>query len=422
MTKTTNEKGAALLLTTILILSIGLIIGSGLSSLTFNSLISARNKIKSIESYYAAEAGLEDSILRLKNGMQFSSPNTLAVGNGLTTITISDIVGGSRTIIAEGNTDERIRKLSVTYVVTTREISFFYGAQVDQGGIIMGNNSQIQGNVFSNGSILPSGGGSSDITETATIAINGNEIDSVNIGEDAYVYSCTDSNITGTLYYVSGGAITNCTYGALVDIGPNEIEEEDLPIPLETINEWKNEAIAEGTIVGDYTLDGSETDSLGPIEITGNMLIDNMAILTVTGIIYVQGDITIQNNGEIQLDSEFGSLSGIIVSDGKISVLNNALLKGSGTAGSFLMLLSTNNSVDPTSPAIDVGNNAEAAIFYASNGATVLHNNVEVKEVTSYKLILDNNAVISYETGLENINFTSGPGGSWQVKNWQEIE
>ena len=417
-----QEKGAALLLSVILILSVSLIISLGLSSLGFHSLISSQNKIKSIKSYYTAEAGIEDSLLRVKNEMQFSSPNTLIIGDSSTSVEISEeLIGGSWNITCQGDTSNRFRKLTVTYVEATDKVSFYYGAQVGEGGIELGNNSQIIGNVYSNGSILSSGGGRGEVTDTAIVALNGNKIEKTDVGGDAYAYSCKNSDITGTLYYVTGGTITNCSYASLVELA-NEIEAEDLPIPPEQITDWKDEAIAGGIISGDYTLDGGETASLGPIKIIGNMLINNNSTLTMTGLIYVTGNITIQNNSTLQLDSAFGSISGIIIADGKITIGNNAFILGSGASESFLMILSTNNSVDPANPAIDVSNNAEGAIFYASNGLLRLHNNIEIKEATAYKLDLDNNAVIRYESGLENANFTSGPGGSWRVEDWQEIE
>jgi len=420
--KNNQQKGFTLLIGLIIILSISLIIGLGLSSLIFSSLISLQNKTRSTQSYYAAEAGLEDSLLRLKRGMQASSLNTLTVGESLVTIDISDLIGGSRTITAEGNTDNRIRKLSVTYILTTDEIAFYYGAQVDEGGILMGNNARIEGNVFSNGSILPSTGGSGQVTDTAAVAINGNKIDSANIGGDAYVHTCKDSNITGTLYYVSGGSIQNCTFGALINMGPNQIDPKPLPISSEQITEWKDEIAVGGTIVGDYTLINGATDSLGPVKITGNLLIDNNSTLTLTGAIYVVGNVTIQNNSTARLSDSFGSLSGLIITDGKIIIRNNAILEGSGQEGSFIMLLSTNNSLDPVDPAIDVVNNAEGAIFYASNGVIHLHNNIVIREATGYQLSLDNNAIIRYLIGLESVNFTTGPGGSWKIIDWQEIE
>ena len=417
-----QQKGAALLMSIILILSVALIIGLGLSFLSFNSLANIQHRIKSTQSYYAAEAGLEDSLLRLKTGLNYLDSNTLAVGDSTTDIEIAGLIGGSRTIVATADTDSRIRKVSATLTINTDQVSFFYGAQAGDGGILMGNNSRIEGNVFSNGSIVASGGGSGEITDTATVAGNGNKIEDINVGGDAYTHTCTDSNITGDLNYVSGGSIQNCTYGTLVDIGPNEILPADLPIPSEKIIEWKNEGIAGGTFSGDYILAGGETESLGPIQVTGNMTLDNNSTVNITGLIYVQGNLTIDNNSTLELDNTYGALSGIIVVDGRITIQNGAVLQGSGVEGSYLLLLSTNNSTDIASPAIDVKNNAAGAIFYASDGLIHLSNNINIREATGYMLSLDNNAVVSYESGLENANFTSGPGGSWQVENWHETE
>jgi len=413
-----NQQGVALLLYIILVFSTTLIIGAGLTSLTLNSLNTVNNKIESIKSYYTAEAGIEDSLFRLKNGMQFSALNTLTIDDNSVTTTISNPIGNSRTITSEGNTNNKIRKLSVNHAVTTAEVSFFYGAQAGEGGITMGNNSEIRGNVFSNGSIS----GRGIITNTVTVAINGNGISDVEVGDNAYTYSCNDAEIEGTLYHVSSGIIDNCDYGNIVDIGPEEIEPVTMPISSEQITSWKNEALNGGTHSGDYTISGGETVSLGPLKITGNLIVNISAVLNITGLIYVEGDILINNNVIIKLDSSFGSQSGVIISDGKISVQNGAITQGSGEENSFIMLLSTNNSIDPSNPAIDVRNNASAAIFYASNGMIYLNNNINIKEATGYKLALSNNAIISYDSGLENANFSSGPGGSWQVENWKEIE
>jgi len=36
-----------------------------------------------------------------------------------------------------------------------------------------------------------------------------------------------------------------------------------------------------------------------------------------------------------------------------------------------------------------------------------------MKEVSADKITLDNNASVTYEQGLADVNFSSGPGGSW---------
>ena len=144
----------------------------------------------------------------------------------------------------------------------------------------------------------------------------------------------------------------------------------------------------------------------------------------MTGTIWVQGSLRIDNGATIQLDQGgYGSASGIIVADGKIKVRPNTYLQGSGISGSYLLLLSTNPEVlDTVNPAIDVDNNADAAIFYTTQGLITLRNRVTAREVTGYKVYLDNNAEISYESGLQDATFSSGPGGSWTVTGWKEIE
>ena len=84
------------------------------------------------------------------------------------------------------------------------------------------------------------------------------------------------------------------------------------------------------------------------------------------------------------------------------------------------MLLSTYTHA--TDPAIDVLNNAEGAILYASNGILHLHNNIKISEGTAYQVSLDNNAAIQYQSGLRDTSFSSGPGGSWEILEWKEVE
>jgi len=78
------------------------------------------------------------------------------------------------------------------------------------------------------------------------------------------------------------------------------------------------------------------------------------------------------------------------------------------------MVLST--YANPIGNAIDVNNNTQGAIFYSSAGNINVNNNVALKEVIGYKLTLANNASVTYESGLSNVNFSTGPGGGWTLK------
>ena len=60
--------------------------------------------------------------------------------------------------------------------------------------------------------------------------------------------------------------------------------------------------------------------------------------------------------------------------------------------------------------------------MYASNGTIDVSNNGTAKALTGYNVNLNNNAVITYDSGLANANFVSGPSGSWSIYSWKEVE
>ena len=415
------NKGFATIFATILILVFCVIIIISASYVAYNSLKVARNNAYSLKAYYAAESGIEDSLLRLSKGMNYVLSNSLTVDGVNATINISNPVGGSRTITVAGDQKDRIRKVRAVYSVSNEGVAFHYGAQAGDGGIEMGNNARIKGNVFSNGNII----GWGIIDNSVIVARNGNKIEDVIVGQDALVYTCESAGILGNLTYVNGGT-NDCIVFGRTTIQPNEIQPADLPISLSQIDNWKQQASDGGIISNDVTYSGV-SKTLGPIQIgtpsnPKNLVIINGARLKVTGTIYVTGNITFSNNSIVELDSSYGSLSGMIVADGRIVASNNMILRGSGEAGSYILILSTNNSVNPSAPAISVSNNAAGAIFYTNNGMIYLGNNMRAREVTGYKIKINNNAIIEYESGLENAVFSSGPGGSGKVTEWQEIE
>lgn len=412
-----NQKGFATFLIAILVLVVLLGISVSITVLILGRQRILRNVVESTQAYYVAEVGIEDALLRLSKKMNWSSPYTLSVDGGFATIEISDIIGGTRTITSQGDMNNRIRKVRVVHRVSSEKIAFYYGAQVGDGGIIMDEASTINGNVFSNGSIIS--GPNTQITGTVWVANEGNKIQGVDIGGDAYAHTCKDSIIAGTLTYVSGGSVTNCPAGEAIKERPNNIDAKDLPITEEQIQNWKNNALSGGIISGDYILSGTSIASLGPQKIEGNLITQDQTQLFITGTLWVTGDITIQNKSRVSLDRDtYGSLGGVIISDGIITLLNEGKALGSGEEGSYLLLIST-AAIDP---AITIQDTFETDILYAQNGWILIQDSADVREMTGYGIHLTNNAEIFYEIGLEDASFTSGPGGSWELASWKEIE
>ncbi|MDO8656770.1 MAG: hypothetical protein Q7K45_06035, partial [Nanoarchaeota archaeon] len=72
--------------------------------------------------------------------------------------------------------------------------------------------------------------------------------------------------------------------------------------------------------------------------------------------------------------------------------------------------------------AIEVSNNSSISIVNAQKGTVYFSNNASVKEAVGNKIELKNNVGISYGSGLINVNFTSGPSGSWVIDSWAESQ
>lgn len=207
---------------------------------------------------------------------------------------------------------------------------------------------------------------------------------------------------------------------------------QTLPISDQTIQGWKDQAADRGTITGSYAV--TSDVSLGHKKITGDLNItSNNKTLTVTGTLYVQGNISIDNGSTVRCDPAYRDNSCVILADGWIHIKNNGIFSGSGVSNkSYIMFLSTSpcdgtSSVPPCDTAhhngaVDLHNNAAGAIFYANRGLINIHNNVAVAELTGYAISMDNNAVVTYESGLADAHFTSGPSGGYDITHWKRTE
>ncbi len=274
------------------------------------------------------------------------------------------------------------------------------------------------------------------IDNTSDRTIGGNAdgwtLNNITVGENVNANAISNCTVNGDAAYNS---MTNCIIlgsQTTPNTPPDDPPQIPLPIPQSVIDDWKNEAASGGTCAppecrlnGDYDPTACNI-SLGSKKINGNMILDASCsggqTLTITGNIWVTGNIDISNNAKIRLSAGYGTASGIILSDGWIHISNNGQFSGSGTAGSYIMLLSTATGDGHYESAIDLHNNATGAIFYAQNGLVWLHNNVEVTEVVGRGLHLDNNATLIYEIGLQDVKFSSGPSGGYDVKYWKEVE
>lgn len=259
---------------------------------------------------------------------------------------------------------------------------------------------------------------------------------------DAHANSIINSKICGNAYYqtidesslnfLNNPSNPTCPEPLSPGIsfpGSADPSLQNMPISESNIEQWKEDAVTiGGTHNGDFIVVSDL--SLGPKKINGNLIMtSNSKILTVSGVIYVTGYLDISNSSSIRCSSAYGLNSCLVVVDKWVHISNNGIFQGSGEQGSYIMLLS-NSPCDGTSApnctdhnaAMDLHNNATGAIFYANNGLIYLHNGVEITEITAKKAYLNQGAIVRYEQGLINAGFSSGPGGSWLVDSWKEVE
>src|SRR3989344_2733848 len=242
-------------------------------------------------------------------------------------------------------------------------------------------------------------------------SISGLTVGSAGVG-NAYSHTVTGSTVAGTIYCQTGSGNNKSCNTTLADP-----VTQNFPISDQNIEDWKEMALAGGTSRG-ISLSGAQTQSIGPKKINGSISLSNSAVLTVTGVLWVTGNISISNNTIIKLASSFGSDGGIIIVDGTISTNNSAVFNGSGTAGSYLMAISTNTG----SSAIALNNSAGSVILIAPYGGITMNNSAGAKQVTAKSITLNNTATITYESGLADASFSTGPAGSWDILSWQEDE
>ena len=405
-----NKNGQAAITAVILMLIIMLSAVFGASSVALKESRVANEGANGRFSFFAAEAGTDDAVYRLRRGKIVTNSFTIIL-NGASATTTVTTVGSIKNVKSTGDYSSATRATSAQLSNTTG-VSFYFGVQVGDTGLTLGNGSMVKGNVFSNGDIKGNDEDKSRITGNAQVA-GAHSIKDIRVNNGASAHSFDECIVDGILKYVS--SYGSCTASSTQTLG-GDIAPQDFPITDAQITQWTNDAAAGGTLNG-LDIGSNTAATTGPQRIIGDVTMGNSSTLTITGTVWVTGTVTFGNSAKIRLDPiNYGSLSGVLIVGKSVTVGNGALLVGTGRSGSYLMLLATS-----TGTAIDIGNTASSTIFYAPNGTIDTGNNLNLREATGKGLSVGNGATITYESGLANVNFTSGPSGGWNITGWGEI-
>lgn len=414
------NRGQAMITMLVVLLVISTTAILGALTPTVRAAAISSNLYQSKASYYLAESGIEDVIHRLKHGMIVSETEILTLNDTTVTTTSSTSNGVEYTLESTGDTNSRQRRVAVE-ITADVGYSFTYGIQVGTGGFTLDQSSGVIGNVYASGPIV--GQNNSYITGTVVSAGADGLIDGVDtIGMDgvgdAYAHTVNNVSVARDLFCQEGtGNNKSC------NTSQPDPPERDFPYDEDDIAEWQTRA-SEGTVVtGDQVLSG--TLSIGPAVYTGNVTFDTNADITLTGTIWIQGNVDTNNNATITLHEDYDDAGEIIVVDGVTHLTNNVSFSGTGEEGSYILLASTSECPDVGTcnggkSAIQLDNNVGTVILSAQEGTVFFSNNSGAVAATAKTIALDNNAEIVYEQGLIDARFDTGPAGTFGINEWGE--
>ncbi len=395
------------------------------------------------QAFYTSESLLEDVVYRqIFDSFSLSTTESLTLANATAYATTTYDSVEDKYVSKSSALFGTVTRKSEASIILTGGSSFNYGLQAGTGGITLANNSSIVGNVYSNG--IVTGAGNAQVTGDivsagptgrintirATASVYANTINRITAGLNAYYNVQIGTNAQNP---VAGTKYTPVTNQPVVNF----------PISTTTIQEWKDDIVTYGTVItaadplcssGTYTINTSVT--IGFLKVECNLDIRKTGggiTVTLDGPIWVTGNLSFSQGPTMQVGSSLGRKSVQFIVDNpsnrltssKVEVRNSTQFNGSGDSRSFIMLLSMNESaaLAGAEKAIDVSQSANGKVLvYAARGLIDIGNGIALKEVTGYKINVAQNSSVTYESGLQSLLFTSGPGGGYSLEDWRQVE
>ena len=419
------NKGYVIIFNVIFLAVISILILVGVVNPILSNLGSSQSFIESKKAFLLSDSGVWEALYRLNTNKSLLASNSITLSSSTATIAITTTSFG-KDITVTSPTNKFQRNIRMKLMLGTG-ISFHYGIQSGEGGFTMNNSSSVTGSVFSSGPVTGSG---NYIYGDVVSAGPSGLISGVHATGTAFAHTIQNSTIDKDAYYVTK---TNTTVNGTSY--PNSADQPVVALPIsdEQISEWESDAAAGGTATctsGKYSITSDAT--IGPIKVPCNLVIKGSGIIvTIAGPIWVTGNIDTQTSPTIRISSSLGTQNVPIIADNPSNRLTSSIITlgqgtgfaGSGSTGSFVFMISQNNSGETggTNEAISVGQSSNALVGYASHGLISLSQSVSLKEVTAYKITLQNSANIQYDRGLASSLFQAGPSGGYQLIQWDEI-
>lgn len=225
----------------------------------------------------------------------------------------------------------------------------------------------------------------------------------------AYAREVSFVDAVGTIYCQIGTSNNKPCDTSRADpiIESNPISDADVAI-------WRD-AASVSTHTGNYTLGGSSTATLGPKKVTGNMTIGDSAVLSISGSIWVLGNLTIDGSAKLQPANSTENY--VIVVDGIVSLGGSADILGSASSHIVIVSMST------ADPAVTISGSADDTVVSAPYGGLLVEGSGTVNVAAAKHITLTGSAQIEYDPSALDLDLTGGGGGGEvRIHSWKEVE
>lgn len=241
-------------------------------------------------------------------------------------------------------------------------------------------------------------------------------ISGMTINGSANAGSVNNSTVSGALYCQLGtgnNKACNLTQPLPTAIG--------MPISAANIQAWKDEASTGVVRNSTWNLgNNTSTSTQGPMKINGDLIVGGGAILTLNGPLYVTGLFKVEGGGRVQLATGYGTGDEFIVAN-TASLQGGGVVTGNGQSGSYVLLITDKTETGSGITVVAEGG-ASSVVLLAPFGTIKFSGGFAAKSAVANKIIMEGGATVTYESGLADISFDSGPSGAWNVDTWKEIE
>lgn len=416
------------------------------SSLSVSNVLVEETIHTSDQAWYAAWAGIDEMLYRLRSRQNFVPRYQvdLDLGSGATVSATIEGDNNQKTVRSSGYVGGVIKNIEVKVASSSSKASFIYAIQAGTGGVdlegqtvIKGSNNA-SGNVYSNGAVrgksTSSGNSGSRVLGSIWAVDYIGGLDSpttggVYIQKDAWVNALSACRVTGNAR--ASAPPSNCPYS-----GSFTLSSAPPAIPLASVDAtyWKNLAQAGGTWNGNCIIDGSSLDctsgtrQLGSIKIDGNVNVPSGTNLTITGPVWITGDLVIDSNNIFYTAESVGKNSVVLVVSsptnpanlGQIVTSSNvSFLRNSQGAG--LIFISENTSEQCGSgPAIETSSNTATVVFVALSGCVHINSNSVLSGILAKRIYVENNSTIEFDPSMARAIVEPNSGG-WAVLSVKEF-